>query len=481
MKKIPLLSIHHLKIIGKAPLISKANLAIYPGETVAFLGENGVGKTTVALSIVGLLNKKQWAIHGQVDLNGRNILDLGHDQWAKIRGKEVGFVFQDPLRSFNPLKTIQSHFLESIAFHENLRKNQALSKARKFLEMVGLCPDTFLSVYPFQLSGGEAQRTAIALSLIHSPSLLILDEPTASLDQKASNEIMALLKKVQQEKNMAILLISHDPSIVERYADRFLTIDQTVIKEVSKPAAVLQEMRPAMSKVQGLPFLRLNDFGVSFPKKMVLSQANFTLRKQEIIGIFGDNGVGKTTFARALVGLMPFTGQVLWYEKDAQTLSKDQKRVYAKSIQMVFQNPLSSFNPKMTLSDSIMEGVKLHFPTLSEQERAAKIDSALREVFLDPVYGKRYPETLSGGEIQKAAIARALVVEPDLLILDEPTASLDQESVLGLSKLIKKLYQRKNISFLIISHQRSFLDSLCHEVFELKEGDFYKSSDFRIS
>jgi ABC-type microcin C transport system duplicated ATPase subunit YejF len=308
-----------------------------------------------------------------------------------------------------------------------------------------------------------------------------LDEPTASLDQKASNEIMALLKKVQQEKNMAILLISHDPSIVECYADRFLRIDQTVIKEVSKPAAVLQEMRSAMSKVHGLPFLRLNDFGISFPKKVVLSHANFTLRKQEIIGIFGDNGIGKTTFARALVGLMPFTGQVLWYEKDAQTLSKDQKRVYAKSIQMVFQNPLSTFNPKMTLSDSIMEGVKLHFPTLSEQERVLKAQSALQEVSLDPVYGNRYPETLSGGEIQKAAIARALVVEPDLLILDEPTASLDQESVLGLSKLIKKLYQRKNISFLIISHQRSFLDSLCHEVFELKEGDFYKSSDFRVS
>lgn len=478
MTKQPLLSIDRLKITGKISLTSQGKLALYPGEMVALLGENGVGKTTFALSIIGLLNKKHWTIQGKMDLKGKSILGLGDDQWSKIRGKDIGFVFQDPLRSFNPLKTIESHFLESIALHESLSKNQAVLKAKELLQWMELS-ETYLSAYPFQLSGGEGQRIAIALSLIHSPSLLILDEPTASLDQKGCDHVMTLLKNLEREKKIGILLISHDLNLIERYIDRALTVDQGVIQEALKPKVVFAKGPPSTRKPPKSSLLKTSDLGISFPQKTILSSLNFTLKTQEIVGIFGGNGIGKTTLAKVLVGLVPFTGQVLWQEKNVQKLSKNQKRLYAKSIQMVFQNPLNTFNPKMTVFESVMEGVRLHFPSLSDAERTFKIGTAFRQVSLNSSYGQFYPEMLSGGEIQKAAIARAVVIEPDLLILDEPTASLDQSSIITLISLIKGLYQNKNISFLIISHQQAFLESLCHRVFELKQGHLVSKSTFQ--
>lgn len=453
MKKKPLLAVHNLSIKGPRSLLSRGNFSLYPKEIVMLTGENGIGKTTIALSIIGLLEKSLWKVGGDILFREETLLNLDERKWETLRGKDIGFVFQDPIRSFNPLKTIESHFIEAMIFHEGVVE---CSKIEALLIAVGLMPaEQYLKAYPFQLSGGEAQRIAIALALVHDPSLLVLDEPTSALDQKGCDDIMRLIKTHQHQKDMTVLAISHDGSFIKSHADRVLTMAQQKIELTQKAALGLPEENQIRKRacVQNKPLLKISNMCVKRGEQTILSGVDLSLHPKEIIGIFGDNGCGKTTFAKALVELLPFDGTVR-----------------GPNIQMVFQNPLSSFNPKMTIFEAVLEGVDLRFPSLSLQEKKAKAVSILQDVRLGSRYHERFPETLSGGEIQRAAIARALVMEGGCLILDEPTTSLDQESFVSIVHLIRKLHDHKEVSFLIISHQKDLLKALCHRVFEIKKG-----------
>jgi ABC-type glutathione transport system ATPase component len=448
MKKTLLLDICDLEIFRRNALLLKGSFSLSSGETVALLGENGAGKTTIALSLMGLLNEKIWKTNGQIT--------------QKEGG--ISFVFQDPLRSFNPLKTIGAHFLESIGFSKPVSKNQSLLKAEALLSDVGLTPaDRYLNAYPFQLSGGEGQRIAIALALINDPSLLILDEPTSALDKEGCAVIMTLIKKHQSQKGMGVLLISHDGAFIRNYADRVLIIEDQKIKEGKKPSLIVPRQKKLLGSLPSkkTPVLNVSNMQVMRSKKMIFSHVDLSIHSKEIIGLMGDNGSGKTTLARALVGLLPFKGNI-----------------FKKNIQMVFQNPLSSFNPKMTLFESLEEGMSLYFPSLTREDKKRKITATLQEMGLNTSYSNQYPETLSGGEIQRAAIARALLLNPDLLILDEPAASLDQKGINSLIALINTLHKNKDMAFLIISHQPAILKALCHKIVELKEGVLSEGSSF---
>jgi ABC-type uncharacterized transport system, duplicated ATPase component len=508
----PLLSIRNLSIQFKTghqttTVVDGISFDVYQGETVALVGESGSGKSVTALSVVKLLPYPT-ASHpgGEIVFQGRDLMPLTDAALQEVRGKDIAFIFQEPLTALNPLHTVEKQIKEVLDLHTTLSEAEKQQRILTLLQDVGFAEGVHrLKAYPHELSGGQRQRVMIAMALAADPKLLIADEPTTALDVTTQQQILILLKTLQQQRQLAVLLITHDLNVVKQNADRVVVMRHGQVVETNTLKTLFhrpqhpytQELiaaEPSGTAVPLLapaqPCLAVKDLSVHFPIKKgiwkrtvdyakALDEATFTINKGETLGVVGESGSGKTTLALALLRLNRLTkGAILFQGADdvahsvidlAQLFGKA-VRPYRRHIQMVFQDPFGSLSPRLSIGEIIAEGLDVHQLYHSKAERTQRVQDALAEVGLDPLMAARYPHEFSGGQRQRIAIARALVLNPKVLILDEPTSALDRAVQVTILELLKKLQRERHLSYIFISHDLKVVQSLAHHVIVMQSG-----------
>lgn len=496
----PLLSINDLSIAfkqsqGLSQVVNQINFDINEQETVALVGESGSGKSITALSILRLLSPQQVVYPtGQIWFDNQDLLKVDERTMRSLRGNHISMIFQEPMVSLNPLHTIEKQLYEVLALHCDMDYQQARSEILQYLDRVGIRNvKNRLNDYPHQLSGGERQRVMIAMAILTKPQLLIADEPTTALDVSVQAQIIQLLKALKYELNMSILFISHNLSIVKKIADKIAVMKQGDIVEFNSRHRIF--LRPEHdytklllnSEPQGAPvplpensgiLLNVNHLSAEVKTKtgwfkrqtkLLINEVGFAIHEGETVGLVGESGSGKSTTALAILQLIKSHGDILF---DGQYLSKLSQRKllpFRSRMQIVFQDPFSSLDPRFTVKQIISEGLSTH-KHLSRQECEQMVSDIMQEVGLDPILMHRYPMEFSGGQRQRIAIARALILQPELLILDEPTSSLDRTVQLQIVNLLKALQQKYKLSYLFISHDLSLIYSICHQVIVMKDG-----------
>lgn len=500
-----------LEVINLSTLISNAteqwqtivnniSFKINPGEVFALIGESGSGKSITALSLTRLLPAKAaYSKESKVLLHGQDILNLPEKDMRKIRGADIAMIFQDPMASLNPIFTVGQQIVEVLKLHRELYGRQAYIEALRLLDAVKITnPVRRLDSYPHELSGGMQQRVMIAMALACKPSLLIADEPTTALDVTTQASILALLQDLQQQEGMAMLLITHDLAIASQVANRIAVMQSGMIVEqntsknfFAKPqnpySIKLLQSLPSMLQLKQIKIsaieeiLHVKDLKVYFPVKKGLFRRtvdyikavdgiDFNLYKGQTLALVGESGSGKSTVAKAILALLKEArGEVDYNGQNLLTLSKKQWLLNRHELQIIFQDPFSALNSKLRVLDSLEEGMKIQ-NRLTPQERLAKIDALLLQVGLKPEYKWRYPHEFSGGERQRLCIARALTVDPKIIICDEPTSSLDVSVQAQVLSLLLKLQQEHNLTYLFITHDLNIVRLLAHEVAVMKEG-----------
>ena len=497
----PLLSIRDLRVSFRqgdsaVEAVRGLSFEIAKGETVALVGESGSGKSVTALSVLRLLPGGT-DISGEVLFEGRDLLTVGERELRGIRGNRISMIFQEPMTSLNPLHTIERQVGETLILHRGLSVKAARVRTLELLDQVGIDnPEERLSSYPHQLSGGQRQRVMIAMALANEPDLLIADEPTTALDVTVQAQILELLKRLQGEYGMAMLFITHNLGIVRRMADRTCIMTQGEIVEQGPTAEVFANPthsytrhllaaepkgEPPPSNPAAPVVVEASDLKVWFPIKRGLFRnvvghikavdgVDVVLREGETLGIVGESGSGKSTLGLALLRLISSKGRIVYLGRDIQGLGWKSMRPLRHDMQIVFQDPFGSLSPRMSVAEIIAEGLEVHQPDVRAGERDRRVVAALTEVGLDPAARFRYPHEFSGGQRQRIAIARAMVLEPKLLVLDEPTSALDVSVQAQVVDLLRELQQRKGLSYLFISHDLKVVRALATEVIVMRAG-----------
>ncbi|MBU3639520.1 ABC transporter ATP-binding protein [Polynucleobacter sp. AP-RePozz3-80-G7] len=500
--------------------VNHLDLEIGIGERVALVGESGSGKTLTALAPLRLepegakvsgkilWNKKDG--EGTVDLLSMSIQDI-----REIRGREIAMVFQEPMTALNPLFTVGNQIIEAVQIYQPLiSKADSIDAAIDLLRKTGIPePERRFHSYPHQLSGGQRQRAMIAMALACKPRLLIADEPTTALDVSLRLQILDLLKELQEESKdhggMGILLITHDLNLVKHFAQRVAVLNQGNLMEAgptkqvferpedpytralvnSEPVrdlAPLMPLAPVLLKTEGLSVAYPSEESVSWFKKApshkVLKKVSFELKQGQTIGVIGESGSGKTTLGMAVLGLLgdsmaEVNGNVDVLGSDWQKLKPIERRAMRSSLQVIFQDPFGSLSPRMNVLQIISEGLDVHFPKLSTAERETRLVDMLKEVGLDRSALLRYPHEFSGGQRQRIAIARALILRPQILVLDEPTSALDVSIQKQVLALLTELQKKYNLAYLMISHDLAVIRAMSHEVMVLKGGKVVEFGD----
>ncbi|WP_338862933.1 ABC transporter ATP-binding protein [Mycetohabitans rhizoxinica] len=500
----PLLSIEHLQVrFGDSIAVHDLSLAIGRGERVALVGESGSGKTVTALSVLRLLHDAQ--LDGAIRFAGEDLLTLSERRMRGVRGAQIAMIFQEPMSALNPLYTIGKQIIESIRWHDGVDERQARRRAIALLARTGI-DDAPRRVddYPHQLSGGQRQRAMIAMALACRPQLLLADEPTTALDVTIRGQIVELLLELQQARDihphgMAVLLITHDLNLVRRFAQRVAVMEQGRLVETGTVEQIfsapqhpytqrLLASRPVRNILPVLPIapvlLEARDIRVSFPKRrrtlvewfaprrfVALDGTSVAVRQGETLGVVGESGSGKSTLAMALLGLQHTdTGTIEFRGRPLGSFRGRQRRALRAQIQVVFQDPFSSLSPHQTVEQIVGEGLALHAPGLDEAARRAKVIATLREVGIDRTALLRYPHEFSGGQRQRIAIARALIVEPQVLVLDEPTSALDVSIQQQVLHLLSRLQQKYNLGYVFISHDLEVIAAIAHRVVVIQGG-----------
>jgi microcin C transport system ATP-binding protein len=506
----PLLSLDRLQVrFGDTIAVNDVTLAIERGERVALVGESGSGKSVTALSILRLLSDAQ--VSGSIRLNGEELLAKSEREMRGLRGSDIAMIFQEPMTALNPLYTIGDQIAETIVLHDGVTPLEARKRTVALLARTGIAePEKRVNSYPHQLSGGQRQRAMIAMALSCRPRLLLADEPTTALDVTIRAQIVELLLELQRDeaekRGMAVLLITHDLNMVRHFAQRVAVMEQGVLVESGPVEQIfaapqhpytqrLLQSRPERTVVPVLPIspviLEARDVSVDFPTKLpgvggwfrsgrfrAVAQANVSVRQGETLGIVGESGSGKSTLAMALLGLQRTAGGEIDFQGRALgTFRGHEQTVLRSNMQVVFQDPFSSLSPRQTIERIVGEGLALHRPHLDAQGRREKVISVLREVGLDRTVLQRYPHEFSGGQRQRIAIARALVLEPRLLILDEPTSALDVSIQQQVLKLLAGLQHKYNLGFVFISHDLAVIGAMAHRVAVMQNGSIVESGD----
>jgi microcin C transport system ATP-binding protein len=520
MSALNLLDVKDLTVCfnGK-PVVHGINFSIKAGERIALVGESGSGKTVTALSLLRLVMNAELrgtAMFGQSDT--LDLLSISEQQLRGIRGQDIAMIFQEPMTALNPLFTVGDQITEVLELKIPLNNTLAgilpASEAIKLIASTGIAdPERCAKSYPHQLSGGQRQRAMIAMALACQPKLLLADEPTTALDVSLRLQILELLADLQKQNGMAVLLITHDLNLVRKFADRIIVmenghiVEQGAVEDVfanpqhaytrklmdSKPVRDVVEFTSATmdSRLRGNDNMRAANLRVSYPtpipgfkgwfKKgefVAVKGASFDIPPGQTLGVIGESGSGKSTLALAALGLLPFSGD-LQVSGQSWGASKSADKALRKQVQVVFQDPFSSLSPRMTVGELVGEGLRVHAPELTAEQRQTKVLGALADVGLNESQFagllNRYPHEFSGGQRQRLAIARALIVEPQLLVLDEPTSALDVTIQKQVLQLLQRLQRERGLSYLLITHDVDVIRAMAHHVLVMREGEIVES------
>ncbi len=500
----PLLDVRDLSVAfrhgGTQTLaVDHISFEIKPGQCTALVGESGSGKSVSALSVLRLLPYPA-ASHpsGSIRFKGRELLKLSENEMRGIRGANISIIFQEPMTSLNPLHTIEQQIGEMLLLHRRMGGAAVRARIIELLTQVGIPdPASRLSAYPHQLSGGQRQRVMIAMALANEPDLLIADEPTTALDVTVQAQILKLLADIRSRLGMSMLFITHDLGIVRRIADVVCVMNKGKIVEQGPVEQVFASPQhpytrdllaaeprpdPAPPRPEQPVVMKSDNLKVWFPIKSGLFRkvvghikavdgVSIAIRKGETLGVVGESGSGKTTLGLALLRLISSDGPIVFLGKDIQGLRFKEIRPFRRDMQIVFQDPFGSLSPRMSVGDIIAEGLLVHQPDLSEEQRTARVVKALKDVELDdPQLRFRFPHEFSGGQRQRVAIARAIVLEPDFVVLDEPTSALDMLLQVQMVDLLRSLQRRRGLTYMFISHDLRVVASLASNLIVMRHG-----------
>lgn len=495
-----ILEINHLSVYFKRNgqtdfcAVNNISLKLEQGEILGIVGESGSGKSVTALSILGLLPYPK-AYHlekSSIVFNQTELIGLNNKEFQQIRGNKISFIFQEPMSSLNPLHKIGAQIAESLELHQNLSKEQIKKRTFELLQLVKIPePEQKINAYPFELSGGQRQRVMIAMAIANNPQILIADEPTTALDVTIQEQIIDLLLELKQKLNMSIIFISHNLRLVHKISDHIAVMYKGDLLEYGTAKQVFENPQTSYTKKlissnlllnlqqkkDSKIILKANDIEVSFPRKKniwgrvtadfkAVDKVSFDLRQGETLGIVGESGSGKTSLALAVINLLKHRGNIeILTDNEYQNPHQ-----FSKDLQIVFQDPYNSLNPRMTIKQIIEEGLTVHFKQLQKSEKINKIKEILKEVNLNESIMYAYPHEFSGGQRQRIALARALILNPKIIILDEPTSALDVTVQAQIVELLKSLQIKYKISYIFISHDMNAIRAMSHRVMVMKNG-----------
>ncbi|NIN35576.1 MAG: ABC transporter ATP-binding protein [Gammaproteobacteria bacterium] len=492
--------------------IDGIDFTISPGETFVLLGESGCGKSITALSIMRLLPPAARIMRGQILLDGRNLFDLPEYAMRDVRGGKIAMIFQEPQSSLNPVLTAGQQIGESLHRHKGLKGSRQRDRTVELLESVGIPePDRRIDEYPHQFSGGMKQRIMIAMALAGEPALLIADEPTTALDVTIQAQILSLMKRLQDETGMAILFITHDLGVASEIADTVAVMYNGKIVEMknsrsffarpeheyslhlfnSVPGKGLRdsENRSVTSDSTAGPLLTVSDLKVYYPIRKGLFKrtvgfveavdgVTMDIYRGQTIAVVGESGSGKTTMGKGILQLTPVTnGKIVFNGMELTHLAPEEMRRQRSDLQVIFQDPYSSMNPRMMIADIISEGIIAQDMIRDRDKLIARVDELLSQVGLLPEHKFRYPHEFSGGQRQRICIARALAVEPRLIICDEPTSALDVSVQAQILALLKNLQDELGLSYIFITHDISVVEYIAHYVAVMYQGKIVEQGD----
>ncbi|HJY78656.1 MAG TPA: dipeptide ABC transporter ATP-binding protein [Burkholderiales bacterium] len=495
------LSIH----FGQRKVVDSVSFSLDAGQKLALVGESASGKTVTALSTLRLIEDARLA--GSIRFDGREVLAMSERELHEMRGNDIAVIFQEPMTALNPIFTVGDQIVESIELHTPLRGEAAWKEAVAALGRVGIeDPERRARSYPHQLSGGQRQRAMIAMALACNPKLLIADEPTTALDVTIRVQILELLERLRAEAGLALLLITHDLNLVRRFADRVAVMEKGVMVEQGSTAEVIERPRHPYTKklVNSRPdrsvqpqasgvIVQARGVYVHYPTQLpgikgwfkggsftAVHAVDFDLAPGETLGIIGESGSGKTTLALALLGLVKAQGDIRIDGKRWTDADRDHRRRLRREIQVVFQDPLSSLSPRLTIEQIVGEGLEIHAPELDQAQRRERVLKALLDVNLteggraEPLLA-RYPHEFSGGQRQRIAIARALIVNPRVVVLDEPTSALDVTIQKQVLELLSSLQKKYALSYVLVTHDIDVVRAMAHRVMVMKDSRIVES------
>jgi len=496
----PLLCVDNLSLVaGKERLLESVSFVIEKGETFALVGESGSGKSLTSLAIMRLLPQAVKVVEGDVKLHGVSLFALPEFSMQKIRGKKIAMIFQEPMSALNPVMTIGEQVAEVLRLHLKLSCKEAKERVVSLFEEVALtAPKERYYWYPHQLSGGQKQRVMIAMALACEPELLIADEPTTALDVTIQAQVLALLKKIKEERQLSILFITHDMAVVAQVADRIAVMQKGKIVEIAHTehffkAPVDPYSQKLLKDAKGERLFRVSKqrdiilqvkgLKVHFPIKKgflrrvagrvrAVDGVSFCIQKGKTLALVGESGSGKSTLGQAILSLVPVSeGKILFEGKDLTALGMAKLKPYRQKIQVIFQDPFSALDPRMSIGEILREGMEsLNVGPKGKAAQERYIQTLLKKVELDASFLHRYPHEFSGGQRQRIGIARALAVKPELIICDEPTSALDVSVRAQILTLLKRLQDEEGVSYLFITHDLSIIATIADEVAVMRRG-----------
>ena len=510
MKKSYLLELQNLNlIISNSLILNNISFVLKKNEILGIVGESGSGKSITAFSILNLINSSKIKKSGKIFFENFRIDNLSTKELEKIRGKEISIVFQEPMSSLNPTMKCGKQIEEIVSKHSFLKGTKIKDRVNELLRMVQLSKEANLyNKYPFQLSGGQQQRLMIAIAIACDPKILIADEPTTSLDSVLKYEIIELLKRIQKQTNMSIIFVSHDLSLVSEFTDKTVVLYKGEVVEFGKSSRILANPKHTYTKMllgsripknkrpyrlptienklkqfaniskterkkkhkhlyESLPILEINKLSFSYLNNSILKSISFNLYEGEILGLVGESGSGKSTISKCILGInQNYTGEILYNGLNVKSI--DNKN-FRRNVQLIFQDPYSSLNPKMTIGDSIMEPMIVHNIS-NKKNRKSKIFKLLEDVGLNKEDFDKYPNQFSGGQRQRIVIARALALKPKVIVCDESVSALDVSIQSQIINLLNNLKEKYLITFLFISHDLSVIKYMTDRLIVLNKG-----------